>query len=433
MFGHPKGLYVLFMTEMWERFSYYGMRAILVLFLISNVNGGLGWSQNEALTLYGWYTMMVYIVCIPGGILADRVFGHKRAVMIGALLLCAGHVFMIFPYINTFYIALSLIVLGSGMIKPNISTMVGELYEDGDQRRDSGFTIFYMGINIGAFFATLIVGYVGETYGWHIGFSLASIGMLTGFVFYLRGQKHLVHVGNITRKSSHESKVKIPLSTKEKDRLLVLSVAFLLALIFWMAFEQAGGFMNIYTFNFTDRNLFGYEVPASWLQSLNPFFIIIFGAVVARFWLKRAQAGKESSGIFKMSIGTIILGLGFVFMVLASLQKELNIDGEVIVKSGMYWLVFAYLFHTIGELFLSPVMLSYITKLAPKRYVATVFGVYFAVTGIANKLASEIGKQTEEFGDFAIFTGLVIFTITIGLIVLIFKNRLNRLTHKAEY
>ena len=453
LFGHPIGLYVLFFTEMWERFSYYGMRAILVLYLVSATTGGnagLGWTSTEALALYGWYTMLVYVVSIPGGILADKVFGQKKAVLIGGIILVCGHGILAVEEMWAFYTGLGLIIAGVGLLKPNISTMVGGLYKEGDIRRDKGFTIFYIGINLGAFLSSLIVGYVGENIGWHYGFGLAGIAMALGLIVYLWGQKYLTNVGNLLSKVEldegaslsnlfgelFKSPVQLIISvlllgvsiwgwielgfgygllflfltlvvammlmvykdlTSQimKDRYVVMLLSFTLVIVFWGAFEQAGGLMNIYALDKTDRilpfslPLIGNEVPASFFQSLNALFIILFGVIVANYWAKRKLKNKEASSIFKMATGVIIMGLGFVFMAAASHEYASN------GAAAMYWLVLAYLLHTIGELCSSPVALSFITKLAPVRYASLMMGVYFAATGLGNKVAGVIGEFSQ--------------------------------------
>jgi POT family proton-dependent oligopeptide transporter len=453
LFGHPVGLYILFFTEMWERFSYYGMRAILVLYLVSATTGGnagLGWTSSEALVLYGWYTMLVYVVSIPGGILADKVFGQKKAVLIGGIILVCGHGILAVEEMWAFYTGLGLIIAGVGLLKPNISTMVGGLYKVGDIRRDKGFTIFYIGINLGAFLSSLIVGYVGEKIGWHFGFGLAGIAMAFGLVVYLWGQKYLTNVGNLLSKTEMaegasitdlitdllKSPVQLAItvvllvvsivgwvtigfgygllfiflslvvgimmmvykdltSQIMKDRYVVMLLSFTLVIVFWGAFEQAGGLMNIYALDKTNRilpfslPLIGNEVPASFFQSLNALFIILFGVLIANFWAKRKLKSKEASSIFKMATGVIIMGLGFVFMAAASLQYESN------GAAAMYWLVLAYLLHTVGELCSSPVALSFITKLAPMRYASLMMGVYFAATGLGNKVAGVIGEFSQ--------------------------------------
>ncbi len=432
LFGHPVGLYILFFTEMWERFSYYGMRAILVLYLVAEANGGnpgLGWSNAEALSVYGWYTMFVYVASIPGGWIADKFLGQKQSVLVGGILLVAGHGILSFEYMWAFYTGLGLIVAGVGMLKPNISTMVGGLYKPGDIRRDKGFTIFYIGINVGAFLSSIIVGYVGETYGWHYGFGLAAIGMALGLIQYVVGQKHLKYVGNNTNKSidpEEKAAMKRPLSKIEKDRMVVLFISFILVIVFWGAFEQAGGLMNIYASEKTDRMLMGWQVPASWFQSLNALFIILLGTTVAGYWAKRKLKGKVATSLFKMCVGLMIMGTGFFFMTAAAAQ--FNANGA----SAMYWLVFAYLFHTVGELCLSPVALSYITKLAPLKYASLMMGVYFAMTGFGNKVAGLLGESASDLGEYTVFTGIAVFCIVFGFLVLLIRKKLEKLTHGAE-
>lgn len=454
LFGHPIGLYILFMTEMWERFSYYGMRAILVLYLVSATtdgNAGLGWTRAEALALYGWYTMLVYVASIPGGMIADKLLGQKKTVLWGGIVLVAGHGILAVEQMWAFYSGLVLIIIGVGMLKANISTMVGGLYKPGDIRRDKGFTIFYIGINLGALLSSLIVGYVGENIGWHYGFGIAGIAMALGLIIYWWGQKYLTNVGNLLSKAERDEGaslgnmfsdlLKSPLQLiitsvlmlgsiyylifesipygllfifltlvtalmlmvyKEittqvmKDRYVVMVLSFLLVVVFWGAFEQAGGLMNIYAADKTDRTLsfslplIGNEVPATWFQSLNALFIIIFGVIIANFWARRKLKNKEASSIFKMATGVIIMGLGFIFMAFAA-SEYVPFDS----KGAMYWLLLAYLLHTIGELCSSPVALSFITKLAPVKYASLMMGVYFAATGLGNKMAGVIGEFSQ--------------------------------------
>jgi len=490
LFGHPVGLYVLFFTEMWERFSYYGMRAILVLFLIAEttgVNPGYGWTKGEALALYGWYTMFVYVASIPGGILADQYIGQKRAVMVGGLLLCAGHGILAVDALWAFYAGLILIVLGVGCLKPNISTMVGGLYGKGDKRRDMGFYIFYMGINLGAALSALIVGYVGQKIGWHYGFGLAGIGMALGQVIYFFGQKYLTDVGDLVEADDSGQAVKRPDliggifkqtnsligfglmvalgafiyfgygswsygllvaclgvavgvgiviyndgNAVEKDRILVTYLSFLIIIVFWGAFEQAGGLLNIYAEEKTNLALGSFNVPSTWFQSVNAIFILIFATLVGSFWIWWYNRGKESSSLFKMAIGVIIMGWGFFFMSKASTEVTYDAAGGVLEKSAMSWLLLAYLFHTIGELCASPVALSFITKLAPARWVAFMMGAYFAATGLGNKVAGLLGEWSESLGEFKIFTGIAIFCTIFGILVILLLKPLKRLTHGAE-
>ena len=483
--GHPIGLYILFLTEMWERFSYYGMRAILVLYLVAEVgieNAGLGWSNEDALALYGWYTMFVYVASIPGGIIADKILGQKKSVFVGGMLLVAGHSVLAIEAMWAFYTGLTLIVMGVGMLKPNISTMVGGLYPKHEQdKRDMGFYIFYMGINLGAAVSALLVGYIGETIGWHYGFGLAGIGMALGQLTYWYGQRYLTHVGNLVVDERDESEktdgnlissifkssnsligfiltfflgvyiwqfqgsldygllvmglafavgVAIVVYNDgdkiEKDRILVTYLAFLIVIVFWGSFEQAGGLLNVYAKQKTDLLIGNFLVPASWFQSVNAIFILIFATVVGSFWVWWKNRKRESSSLFKMAIGVIIMGWGFFFMSAASMQYEA--EG----LSSMHWLVLAYLFHTIGELCASPVALSFITKLAPDRWMAFMMGAYFAATGLGNKVAGLLGESATEMGEFTIFTGIAVFCTIFGLLVLLIIKPLKRLTHNAE-
>ena len=444
IFGHPAGLYILFFVEMWERFSYYGMRAILTLFLAAPIimddpQSGYGWTNAETLSFYGTYTMFVYLMSIPGGWIADKFIGQKKAVMLGGLLLCFGHGILAVDAEWAFFTGLILIVVGVGFLKPNISTMVGGLYKKGDNKRDTGFYIFYMGINIGAFLGALTVGAVAAKYGWHYGFGLAGIGMAIGQVVYMYGLKYLEGVGEFigSDKSPDKDLMNKPLNSVEKDRMLVMFLSFLIIIVFWGAFEQAGGLMSLYTEQKTDRMLsfslpfIGNEVPAAIFQSINAFFIIIFATIVAKFWSDWAKKGKESSSLFKMAIGLIIMAFGFFFMTKASTEVVMEGD-EVVQKSAMIWLVLAYLFHTIGELCASPVALSFITKLAPVKYAAFMMGAYFAATGLGNKVAGFVGQLSEGAGEFQVFTGIAIFCTLFGILVLLLLKPLKRLTHGAE-
>jgi len=397
LFGHPVGLYVLFFTEMWERFSYYGMRAILVLFVGAQITGdefgGMGWTNAEAINLVGWYTMMVYVMGIPGGILADRVLGAKKTVMLGGALLCIGHGILAINSEIAFFAGLVFIVLGVGGLKPNISTMVGGLYQQGDIRRDKGFTIFYMGINLGALIASITVGAVAEYYGWHAGFGLAGIGMVLGQVVYVWGQKYLTHVGNSLSSSEVDEEVKNkPLTKIEIDRIIVLLLSFIIIIVFWGGFEQASGLLNLYTQEKIDRVVMGFEIPTGIFQGVNSFFILLFGLPVASYWVWHRRKGWEGSTLLKMAIGTIIMGVGFLMMSFASTEASSSDNG----KGALIWLILAYLLHTLGELCASPTALSFITKLAPLKYASLMMGAYFAATGFGNKLASYIGEKAQS-------------------------------------
>lgn len=498
--GHPIGLFILFLTEMWERFSYYGMRAILVLYLTGKATGdnpGLGWLEQDALALYGWYTMFVYVASIPGGIIADKLLGQRKSVFVGGLLLCAGHTVLAIETMWAFYTGLILIVSGVGMLKPNISTMVGGLYNKNEHdKRDMGFYIFYIGINVGAAISAIVVGYVGENIGWHYGFGLAGIGMGIGQLTYWYGQRYLQHVGNLVIAKPDTSATADVLDAPigqtgnlltaifkstnsivgfavtfvagalvwgiggswqygllimglafavgvgivvyndgdriEKDRILVIYLSCLIIIIFWGSFEQAGGLMNIYTKQKTDLSLGSFEVPASWFQSVNAIFILIFATLVGSFWVWWKKRNRESSSLFKMAIGVIIMGWGFFFMAIASSEVVYSPEGDIIQKSGMQWLILAYLFHTLGELCASPVALSFLTKLAPERWMAFMMGAYFAATGIGNKVAGIIGESASNFGELTIFLGIGIFCTIFGILVILILKPLKRLMHGAE-
>jgi proton-dependent oligopeptide transporter, POT family len=429
-YNQPKGLFILFLTEMWERFSFYGMRAILILFLVDHVKGGFGWSESAALKLYGINLMMVYVLGIPGGAIADRYIGQKKAVLWGGILQCIGHFLLALGSEAVFIVGLCFIAVGTGLLKPNISTMVGGLYEKGDIRRDSGFTIFYIGINMGGMLAATIVGSVGELYGWHYGFGLAGIGMLVGIGTFLLGHKHLRNIGEKPRVSNKEKSTSVAIkhlrfTKEEKDRLFVLFVCFIAVCTFFVAFEQAGGLMNLYAKKYTDRYVYGWEIPASMLQSLNPAFIVLLGLVVEMLWIRLAKRYKHISSIYKMGVGNIIVGMGFLVMMGAALQKGSSPTGQ----SSLNWLVVAYLFHTIGELCLSPVALSFITKVAPQSVRSSMMGIFFAVVGAAGWLASKLGAQASLLGDLTIFKFLACSTVVLGLPFIIFNRKLMQLTH----
>lgn len=432
LWGHPKGLYILFFTELWERFSYYGMRAILVLYLTAKsdeLNPGWGWDNTSALQLYGWYTFLVYAMSVPGGLLADRLIGQKRSVMLGGVLLCIGHLILAFDAVWAFYSGLFFIVLGVGALKPNISTMVGGLYKLGDAKRDAAFTIFYVGINIGAFSAPLLVGYIGEVINWHYGFGLAGIGMAIGQVVYIYGQRYLKGIGDFVPKKIDQSTNKsVPLTSIEKDRMIVLLISFLVVIVFWGAYEQAGGLMNLYAKQKIDRMMWGFEVPASFLQALHAFFVILIGAPMAIFWTRWAKRGNESSSLFKMGVGTIITGLGFVLLAGAAMETLESATG----KASIYWMFGAYFLHVVGELSISPVALSFITKMAPAKYVSFMMGAYFFATSIGNKVAGWVGEAAQSAGELSIFLGVFGFCTLFGFLLILFVKRLKKLTHGAD-
>ena len=430
--GHPKGLFICFATEMWERFSYYGMRALLILYLTKH------WQFTDAASylIYGAYTSLVYIMPVFGGMLADQILGSKKAVTYGAILLVFGHLGMtVESSEQIFYLSLALIVSGVGFLKPNISTMVGALYEEGDPRRDSGFTIFYMGINIGAFTATLLCGYLGEKVGWAYGFGAAGIGMLLGLIIFLWGQKYLeglaeppsekymTKVSGISYENwAYISGVIMVLITwflvqnsqlvgqllggfgaifigawllyalfkcapEERDRLIVVGILILFSLIFWALFEQAGSSLNILTDRGVDRVIFGWEVPASMFQSLNAGFIFTIAPLFALLWIALAKRNMEPSTPIKFSIGIVLVGLGFLALVYGMQSSEA-------LQTGVIWIVLIYFLHTLGELCLSPVGLSSVTKLSPQRIVGFMMGMWFFASAAGNYVAGLIAKGT---------------------------------------
>ncbi len=371
--------------------------------------------------------MMVYFVGIIGGVIADKFLGQKKTVLIGGFLIAIGQLTLALENITAFYGGLILIISGVGLLKPNISTMVGGLYKPGDPLRDAGFTIFYIGINIGAATAPLLVGYIGEVYGWHYGFGLAGIGMLLGQVVYIWGQKYLKSVGNfIPPVKDLGNKAANKLTKVEKDRIIVLLISFVIVMIFWAAYEQAGGLMNLYTNDKIDRTILGWEIPASVFQSVPALFVIIFGTIVASFWLKRQRKGKESASLFKMAVGMIIMGTGFLMMSGAALD---TLDGT---KAMLIWLILSYLLQVIAELSISPVVLSFITKLAPVKYASIMMGLYFVAAGLGNKLAGLIGEFAQNAGELEVFTGIAATCALIGFLLLIFYKKLKVLSHGAE-
>lgn len=444
LFGHPKGLFLLFGTEMWERFGYYGMRALLVLYLVASVqDGGFGWTNAEALSLYGYFTMFVYLTPVLGGWLADNFIGQRKAIIYGGIIFALGYFTLGIPKSmivgmeeDIFYLGLVLIIIGNGLFKANVSSLVGELYEDGDNRRDGAFTIFYMGINLGAFLSPFIVGTLGEEVNWHYGFIAAGVGMLIGLTLQLTlANKYLGDIGVVpSAKKNTESKEDIQsraLTKEEIDRIKVILVMSLFSIIFWAGFEQAGGLFNIYASQFTDRNIMGFEVPATWFQSLNAMFIILLAPFVASIWV--GMGSKEPTSPKKFALAMLFLALGFFVMVAATMVQ----GGDVAIKVSMLFLVFAYLFHTLGELCLSPIGLSLVTKLAPLKYTSLLMGVWFAFTALANKLAAFIGQFVGE-GEEMINNATVIFTsvggaaLVCAVIILLSANKLVEWMHGAE-
>ncbi len=481
-FGHPRGLATLFFTELWERFSYYGMRALLILFMTASVaNGGLGFNTENAGAIYGLYTAGVYLTAMPGGWLADRWLGQRMAVLVGGIIIALGHFSMAFPGLLGFYLGLVLIVLGTGMLKPNISTMVGELYPEGGARRDAGFSIFYMGINIGAFGAPLVTGYLGEKVNWHLGFAAAGVGMVFGVIQYVLGAKHLGAVGKkpklaVVREGESQGRrtpawvgaaatavllgllgvlhmmgvVQLTsavglanaggfiivtlalaffvfmftaggLDTTEKRRLGTIAIFFICSAIFWAGFEQAGSSLNLFAKDLTDRTMFGWTVPASFLQSINALLIIAFAPVFAWLWVWLNRRKREPSSPAKFSMGLVLLGAGFLVMVAASLAAA---SGH---KVSPMWLVLTYLLHTFGELSLSPVGLSTVTKLAPQRMVGLMMGVWFMSVSLGNLIAGRVAGQFEEMPLPQLFGSVAATSVAAGLLLALFVRPIRKM------
>ncbi|MGK6352414.1 peptide MFS transporter [Parapedobacter sp. DT-150] len=507
VFAHPVGLFVLFFSEMWERFSYYGMRALLTLFLVSELaSGGWQWSREDALELYGWYTGLVYLTPLLGGLIADRIIGQRKAVIWGGIIMTLGHASLAFEGVGSsfFYLGLALIILGNGLFKPNISSIVGQLYPDNSKKKDAAYTIFYMGINAGSFLGMLLCGYIGEKVGWHYGFGLAGIFMFFGALQFYYGQRIFGVLGlspkdALRRDDAVASTVKQEEAAEKqvpgnvvRDRLIVIVVLSLSSIFFWMAFEQAGGSMNIFGRDYTQRALAGSaavtfkwvdaavtifpllivsgvvfalakrifraypatiiftalsfliiwgigiwkvqreftalqtEVPASWFQMLNAFFIISLATFFSRLW----ERVYNPIGPIKFALGLILLGIGFAALAYGSRDIP---QGAATAQVSMIWLILAYFFHTSGELCVSPVGLSYMSKLSPKKLVGLIFGVWFACTAVANWLAGMSGSFIDRISEtYSMSTFFLIFAMVPGLagiILIIFSPLLKRMMH----
>jgi proton-dependent oligopeptide transporter, POT family len=482
----PRQIYMIFLTEMWERFSYYGMRALLVLYLVNS----LKYDRADALQLYATYTSLVYLAPVAGGYLADKWLGKRRAVLIGATVMAMGHFAMAFPSLLIF--ALGLLIIGNGFFKPNLATLVGGLYGDNDPRRDGGFTIYYMGVNLGAFIAPLVCGLLGERFGWHYGFGAAGVGMVIGVITFAAGQKMLGTLGfppgrEVTAQSSLSARDWATIAVTsvlmialvyvvlqgwallnpaqfgvtpfaaclylilagalvmllrhsmdrarhaanpdaltpiEIHRIIAIVIMGFFVIFFWMGFEQAGGTMNLFADKQVDKNFLGWEIPTSYFQSLNPMLIFILGPVFAMFWLWLDSSRFRISTPAKMAVGMIILGIGFIILAIA--QGSADASGPV----GAQWLFYVYFFHTVGELCLSPVGLSMVTKLAPVRLVSLMMGIWTTANFIANYLAGILEKLLEGSG-FPLYWFLVASSIGAGVVLLLITPWLKKLMHGA--
>jgi POT family proton-dependent oligopeptide transporter len=422
-FGHPRGLATLFFAEMWERFSYYGMRALLILYMTqAAAQGGLGWDTAKAGTIYGWYTFGVYALCIPGGIAADRWLGHRRAVLLGGIVIALGHFTLALPFTGAFFPGLLLIVSGTGLLKPNMSTLVGMLYKPNDPRRDGGFSLYYMGINLGAFIAPLVCGTLGQTLGWHWGFAAAGVGMVLGLVQFRLGWQLLAPVAAPHKPESNLSAERSAMLTPmEWGRLGVIAFLFVFASLFWAAFEQAGSSLNLFADRYTRSEIAGRSFPSTWFQSLNPLYILLFAPVFSWLWI--ALGRREPSSPTKFSWGLLLAGLGFLLLVPASAIAQQG-DGT---RVSPMWLVFVFLFHTLGELCLSPVSLSMVTKLAPARLVGSIMGFWFLTNATGNKLGGWIASHFDAAPLPLIFGIVAAVSCAGGLVLLAFVKPLRRL------
>jgi proton-dependent oligopeptide transporter, POT family len=470
-FGHPRGLATLFFTEMWERFSYYGGRAILILYMPAAIaEGGLGMTVVKAAAVYGLYTAGVYLLALPGGWIADRLVGQRSAVFIGGTLIAAGNFSLAGPGLPMFYVGLTLIILGTGMLKPNVSAIVGDLYPEGGARRDAGFSIFYMGINVGAFVSPLICGYLGENVNWHLGFAAAGIGMVLGLIQYRLGYTYLKDAGlyrdearatrpdavrkgmtgvglvvaiavvimllsragvmTLTMESAARATGVIILAIAvlffgsvllfgglegaEKKRVVVIFLLFVGAALFWAGFEQAGSSMNLFAKELTNRNVLGWEVPASWLQSVNPLFIIVLAPVFGWLWVFLNSRELEPPLPVKFGAGLILLGSGFFVMAWGATY---TVEGQLVSPA---WLVSTYFLHTCGELSLSPVGLSSITKLSPKRYVGQMMGTWFMGAALGNLVAGLVAGLFETLPLPTLFSRVAFTVVIAGLFFVLF-------------
>jgi POT family proton-dependent oligopeptide transporter len=423
----PRGLSTLFFTEMWERFSYYGMRAFLILYMTAPVTaGGLGFSDRDAASIYGTYTGSAWGAAILGGILADRWLGQYRSVLIGGIIIALGHFTLAFPALPFFYGGLTLIVVGTGLLKPNVSTLVGSLYAPGDARRDAGFSIFYMGINLGAFIGPLIAGYLAQRVNWHAGFAAAGVGMVLGLIQYAFGKKHLQSaIQRLEEAPRPDSKAAAAANdgytALEWKRVAAIVVLFLFAALFWGAYEQAGSTLNLFADRYTRLSMFGFSFPSSWFQSVQPLLVIVMAPMFAWLWLRLGS--HQPSSPAKFAYGLVFAGLGFLLLVPAAGMAQSG-DG---IRVSPWWLIGAYFLSEVGELCLSPVGLSVVTKLAPVRIVGLMMGVWFLSNALGNKLAGWAAGFFSTMPLPTLFGSVAAITIVAGLILFVLVPPVKRL------
>lgn len=442
---HPPGLYLLFLTEMWERFSYYGLRSLLILYLTTMyAMGGLGFDVSTGAMIYGMYTGFTYFTPIIGGYLADRYLGQKLAIIIGGATLAVGNIilFAVSGRVGLF-IGLTALIIGNGFFKPNISTVVGQLYEPDDKRKDSAFTIFYMGINIGSLLAPIICGLLAENifatklngeiiqYGFKYGFLASAIGMVIGqIIFVVFAPKYLGHLKkkplDLKVKQSSEKVEKKPLTSQEKKRTLAILILAVFVVFFWAGFEQAGSSLTMFADKLTNRHIFGTTVPVTFFQSINPIFVLILSPIFAKIWITLANRKKGDMKIpTKMALGMITLGIGFIVMVCATMS--IGGSENPVMKASMWWLVITYFFNTVGELCLSPIGLSMVSKIAPVKLASLLMGAWLASSGVASILGGFIASNLESFGATEIFAVIAAVSIVLGIVLLFLSGKISKM------
>jgi len=423
---HPKALYFLFTIEMWERFSYYGMRALLVLYMVKF----FVFNTEKAGNIYGIYTGLVYLTPLIGGYISDRYLGQKTCIVIGAILMMLGHFVLAIPDEMLFYTALSLLIIGNGFFKPNISSLVGQLYEENDPRRDSGFTIFYMGINLGAFLSPLICGTLGEKVGFHYGFASAGVGMLIGLLIFLVGQRKFIKdIGNspLRKELTPQNKGNSPLLIQEKQRIAVIFILMFFSIFFWMSFEQAGSSLTLFADRSTDRLIpfFNWEFPVSYFQAINPILILVFAPIFSQMWLTLADFRKNPPVPIKFAIGLFLVSIGFVIMIFAAKYAEIS-------KVSFVWLIIVYLFHTLGELCISPVGLSVVTKLAPIQFISLLMAIWFLSSFFANLAAGVFAGSYDTLSMHLFFAIPALITGIAAILMLLFSKLIQKWMNGVE-
>jgi len=433
-FGHPRGLSTLFFTEMWERFSYYGMRAFLILYMTAPVAvGGLGFDVPRASSVYGTYTGSVWVTPILGGLVADRMLGAYRSVLLGGIVIALGHFTLALRALPFFYTGLALIVVGTGLLKPNATTLVGSLYDERDARRDAGFSIFYMGINLGAFIGPLLAGGLAQKVDWHLGFACAGVGMTLGLIQYVLGRDRLrpamERVAGRVRGTAPVAGSParagggaiLDFTPVEWGRIAAVVVFFAFAALFWAAYEQAASTLNLFVDRYADRTVLGWTVPSSWFVAIQPLFVILLSGVFAWLWVRLGP--REPSTPAKFSLGLLFVGLSFVLLLPAGAIAQRG--GGVLVSS--LWLVGAYFLQVVGELCLSPVGNSAVTKLAPPRIVGMMMGVWFLSIGAGNKLAGWVAGLSASVPLTTLFGALAAVTLGAALVLLLLLKPVRRL------